>query len=234
MAAVRRPVVSLRSIGLGIVAFTRASIMTRNGGYARVTDRAGPGDDRWPVLLGLRPAALAVVAVLRLLRCSRWLSSRSGASATATPTHSCSIEAVQAEYVARYGGRDETPLDPLMFEPPDGSFFVGYLDGTPVASGAWRRSTVEAFGTARTAEIKRMYVVPAAPRAAAWPGGCSPTSRPTRPSTAPRRSCWRAACASRRRSSSTTSSGYTPIPSFGYYKFARLSRCFGRRLPTTT
>ena len=30
------------------------------------------------------------------------------------------------------------------------------------------------------------------------------------------------------------SSGYTPIPSFGYYQFARLSRCFGRRLPTTT
>ena len=36
------------------------------------------------------------------------------------------IEAVQEEYVVRYGGRDSTPLDPLMFEPPHGSFFVGY------------------------------------------------------------------------------------------------------------
>ena len=28
------------------------------------------------------------------------------------------IDEVQAEYVVRYGGPDETPLDPLMFEPP--------------------------------------------------------------------------------------------------------------------
>ena len=39
------------------------------------------------------------------------------------------IDEVQAEYVVRYGGPDETPLDPLMFEPPSGSFFVGYVDG---------------------------------------------------------------------------------------------------------
>jgi len=38
------------------------------------------------------------------------------------------IEEVQQEYVARYGGMDETPLDPLMFDPPLGSFYVGYLD----------------------------------------------------------------------------------------------------------
>ena len=37
------------------------------------------------------------------------------------------IEEVQAEYVVRYGGPDRTPLDPLMFAPPLGSFFVGYL-----------------------------------------------------------------------------------------------------------
>ena len=73
------------------------------------------------------------------------------------------IEEVQEEYVVRYGGRDETPLDPMMFEPPAGSFFVGYLDDEPVASGAWRRRRdVEVFGTVDTAEIKRMYVVPAA------------------------------------------------------------------------
>ena len=71
------------------------------------------------------------------------------------------IEEVQAEYVVRYGGPDDTPLDPAMFEPPGGSFFVGYLDDVPVATGAWRaRSDVEALGTHRTAEIKRMYVAP--------------------------------------------------------------------------
>ena len=75
------------------------------------------------------------------------------------------IAQVQAEYVTRYGGPDETPLDPLMFEPPAGSFFVGYLPGAqaprPVVSGAWRaHEDVEVFGTTRTAEVKRMYVAP--------------------------------------------------------------------------
>lgn len=72
------------------------------------------------------------------------------------------IEAVQAEYVVRYGTPDETPIDPLLFDPPHGSFFVGYLADVPVATGAWRACMVEAFGTTRTAEIKRMYVVPSA------------------------------------------------------------------------
>ena len=37
------------------------------------------------------------------------------------------VEQVQAFYVERYGGPDETPLDPLMFQPPHGSFFLGHL-----------------------------------------------------------------------------------------------------------
>ena len=73
------------------------------------------------------------------------------------------IAAVQGEYVIRYGGEDETPQDPAMFDPPRGSFFVGYLGGRPVASGAWRRrDDVMALGSTSTAEIKRMYVDPAA------------------------------------------------------------------------
>ena len=81
------------------------------------------------------------------------------------------IAEVQQEYVARYGGEDETPLDPVMFDPPRGSFFVGYLDEEPVASGAWRRrDDVEAFGTTRTAEIKRMYVASGRPRPGTGPG----------------------------------------------------------------
>ncbi|MCY7396691.1 MAG: GNAT family N-acetyltransferase [Nocardioides sp.] len=75
------------------------------------------------------------------------------------------IAQVQLEYVARYGSTDDTPLDPSMFASPSGSFFVGYLDDEPVASGAWRRrDDVPALGVVETAEIKRMYVVPAAQR----------------------------------------------------------------------
>jgi len=45
------------------------------------------------------------------------------------------IETVQAEYTHRYGAPDSTPLDPSMFDPPDGAFFVGYVGGRPVAMG---------------------------------------------------------------------------------------------------
>ena len=44
---------------------------------------------------------------------------------------------VQAEYVVRYGSRDETPIDPTYFEEPEGAFFVGYLDVVPAVTGAW-------------------------------------------------------------------------------------------------
>ena len=46
-----------------------------------------------------------------------------------------------------------TPAD---FAPPAGAFLVGYVDGEPVCSGGIKRLDDEA------AEIKRMYVVPAA------------------------------------------------------------------------
>ncbi len=142
------------------------------------------------------------------------------------------IEEVQGEYVRRYGGRDETPLDPLMFEPPEGSFFVGYLDGEPVATGAWRRSLVEVFGTGRTAEIKRMYVAPAArgrglarrmlahleADAAAY--GAEAVVLET-------------GLAQPEAIALYESSGYAPIPAFGFYRDAPLSRCYGKRLPTT-
>ena len=143
------------------------------------------------------------------------------------------IEEVQAEYVQRYGGRDDTPLDPLMFEPPQGSFFVAYLDGDAVASGAWRRTQVEVFGTRQTAEVKRMYVVPRArgrgvarrllahlETAAAVAGARALVLETgTRQPEA---------------IALYESSGYTPVPGFGYYRDAPLSRCFGKPLPGVT
>jgi GNAT superfamily N-acetyltransferase len=66
-----------------------------------------------------------------------------------------------AFYVELYGGEDggdADPTHPEHFVPPQGRFFVGYLDGSPVAAGGWRRSGLSRLGTDRTAEIKRMYV----------------------------------------------------------------------------
>ena len=140
------------------------------------------------------------------------------------------IDAVQQEYVARYGGPDETPLDPLMFEPPAGSFFVGYAEGAAVASGAWRRSGVTACGTGETAEVKRMYVAPPArgrglgramlahleADAAAYGFEAMVLETGLRQPEA---------------IGLYVAAGYTPVEPFGYYRDAPLSRCYGRRLP---
>lgn len=59
---------------------------------------------------------------------------------------------LQAEYVDRYGGEDDTPVGDGQFDPPDGLFLVGFLGSEPVTSGGFRRCDDD------VAEIKRMYV----------------------------------------------------------------------------
>jgi GNAT superfamily N-acetyltransferase len=76
----------------------------------------------------------------------------------ADPVAAKLIAELQAEYVTRYGGPDETPVEPGEFDPPDGLFLVGSLDGDAVAAGGWRR-----VGEG-VAEIKRMYVAERARR----------------------------------------------------------------------
>jgi GNAT superfamily N-acetyltransferase len=72
---------------------------------------------------------------------------------------------VQDHYAVIYGSPDETPLHAAIFDPPAGAFFVGYADDVPVAMGGWRlRSDVHPWGRRTAAEIKRMYVTPAARR----------------------------------------------------------------------
>lgn len=62
------------------------------------------------------------------------------------------IAELQAEYVVRYGGPDETPVRPSEFAPPHGAFVVALLDGEPVGSAALRRHDDD------TVELKRMFV----------------------------------------------------------------------------
>ncbi|MDR7252157.1 GNAT superfamily N-acetyltransferase [Nocardioides sp. BE266] len=142
------------------------------------------------------------------------------------------VEAVQEEYVVRYGGRDESPIDPRDFEDPLGRFFVGYLDGVPVATGAWRRSSVQALGAEVTAEIKRMYVVPAAQRR-----GLARQMLAHLESTAAGAGIQALVLETGMKQPEAIelylSSGYEPIPGFGYYADSDLSRCFGRLVRTT-
>ena len=147
------------------------------------------------------------------------------------------VERVQQEYVVRYGGPDDTPLDPLMFEPPTGSFFVGYLevDGErrPVATGAWRsHDDVEAFGTRRTAEIKRMYVVPAL-RARGLARTVLRHLERTAAEAGAEAMILETGTAQPEAMALYESSGYTRIASFGYYKDEPLNRCYGKPLDAT-
>jgi len=71
---------------------------------------------------------------------------------------------VQAHYSELYGGPgDESFVKVADFEAPIGHFVVGYVDGVPVAMGGWRRlGDRPGLPSRNAAEIKRMYVAPAA------------------------------------------------------------------------
>jgi GNAT superfamily N-acetyltransferase len=140
------------------------------------------------------------------------------------------VEEVQLEYVARYGSRDDTPLQPGYFEAPSGAFFVGYLDGSPVATGAWRRrEDVEAFGSSSTAEIKRMYVAPAGRGrglARAMLAHLETTARDAGAEVM----ILETGTGQPEALALYASSGYLPIPGFGFYKDSPLNRCLARPL----
>jgi GNAT superfamily N-acetyltransferase len=140
------------------------------------------------------------------------------------------IEEVQAEYVVRYGGTDRTPLDPQMFEPPAGSFFVAYRDGEPVATGAWRRrDDVEAFGTRQTAEIKRMYVAPVA-RGEGLARRMLAHLEQTAAAQGAEAMILETGTAQPEAMALYESAGYTPITPFGYYRESPENRCYARPL----
>ena len=143
------------------------------------------------------------------------------------------IEAVQAEYVVRYGGQDQSPIDAAEFDDPRGRFFVAYLADVPVATGAWRRSPVQALGSEVTAEVKRMYVVPSAQRR-----GVARRMLTHLEVTAAAEGIEVMVLETGAKQPEAialyTSSGYEPIPGYGYYRDSELSRTFGRRRSRTS
>jgi len=140
------------------------------------------------------------------------------------------VEAVQQEYVVRYGGRDETPLDIAEFDAPLGAFYVGYVHDRPVVSGAWRRRRdVLVHDSVATAEVKRMYVVDemrGQGLARAMLAHLEDTARESGAAVM----ILETGSAQPEAIELYTSSGYEPIESFGHYKDSPLNRCFARRL----
>lgn len=140
------------------------------------------------------------------------------------------IDEVQAEYVVRYGSPDETPIEPGMFDPPGGAFFVGYVGAVPVAMGGWkRRSDVTAFGRAGAAEVKRMYVVPGSRGL-----GFARTVLAHLETSAKHAGADLMVLETGLRQPEAIalyeSSGYAPVTGFGHYCGAELSRHYGKPL----
>ncbi|EON22277.1 GCN5-related N-acetyltransferase [Nocardioides sp. CF8] len=140
------------------------------------------------------------------------------------------IEEVQEVYVLRYGGRDESPIDHAEFVAPHGAFFVGHLEGRPVVSGAWRRRTdVELGGTTNTAEIKRMYVAPAA-RGLGLARRMLAHLEDTAQQAGVAAMVLETGSKQPEAIALYESSGYSAIPGFGFYRCEPLSRCLGKVL----
>ncbi|GAB2938323.1 MULTISPECIES: GNAT family N-acetyltransferase [Streptomyces] len=139
---------------------------------------------------------------------------------------------VQAEYHVRYGdGGDATHVDPAHFMPPAGLYLIAY-DGQdrPVATGGWRSQDANDEGYLDgDAEIKRMYVTPAA-------RGLGLARRILTELESDARTAGRTRMVLETGSKQPeavalyTSSGYEPCAKFGYYRFHELSLCFAKPL----
>lgn len=133
------------------------------------------------------------------------------------------VEQVQAEYVERYGGPDEAPIDPAQFAPPRGLFLLARLDGAPVGCGGWRD-----LGDGQ-AEIKRMFVVVAARGRGVARGLLGELER-TAAGAGHHRVLLETGVRQPEAIALYVSAGYDPVDGFGHYAGAPLSRAFGKRL----
>ncbi|QNG35778.1 GNAT family N-acetyltransferase [Geodermatophilaceae bacterium NBWT11] len=135
------------------------------------------------------------------------------------------VEAVQQEYVVRYGGRDAMTVDPGEVLPPRGLFLVAELGGRPAGCGGWR---VHAAGVV---ELKRMYVEPWARRRGVAAAVLAELER-----TAAAAGHTRVVLNSGDRQPEALAlyarAGYTPVAGYGVYDGAPEAVFLGRDLPT--
>ncbi|MCI2416587.1 GNAT family N-acetyltransferase [Saccharopolyspora sp. K220] len=140
------------------------------------------------------------------------------------------IDALQLEYVVRYGEEDVTVVDPVEFQPPNGLFLVGYRDGLAVASGGWRIHDGKESGFRDgDAEIKRMYIVPEA-RGNGLARRLLAELETTASLAGRKRLVLETGTRQPEAISLYTSSGYTEMEKFGVYRDDPLSRCFAKDL----
>jgi GNAT superfamily N-acetyltransferase len=133
------------------------------------------------------------------------------------------VEEVQQEYVARYGGPDQTPIDPAQFAPPYGTFVVATVDGEPIGCAGLRRHDDDVV------EVKRMFVRAAYRRRGHARALLRALEERARTS-GYRRVVLETGLAQPEAIALYTSDGYARIDGFGHYKDAPLSRSFAKDL----
>ncbi len=132
------------------------------------------------------------------------------------------IAEVQQEYVTRYGGEDETPVDLAEFAPPRGLFLVGYDGTAAVGCGGWRSRGADA-------EIKRMYVARTARGRGLARLMLAELERTAR-AAGHHRAVLETGDKQPEAVALYRSAGYTEIPAFGYYACTAGSLHFGKPL----
>lgn len=133
------------------------------------------------------------------------------------------VERVQAEYVVRYGGPDQTPVDPAQFAAPEGVFLLARVGSDIVASGGFRRHDATAC------EVKRMFVLPehrGHGYARALLGALEEAAR----ATGYRRVLLETGVAQPEAIGLYEAAGYTRVPGFGLYRDSPNNRCYGKDL----
>lgn len=133
------------------------------------------------------------------------------------------IAEVQQEYVARYGGPDETPVTSDEFAPPRGTFVLADVDGRLIGCAGLRRHDDEVV------EIKRMFIRRAHRRAGNGRRMLRALEQRAR-DLGYRCVILETGTPQPEAIALYTSEGYTPIAGFGHYRDAPLSRCFGKEL----
>jgi GNAT superfamily N-acetyltransferase len=151
------------------------------------------------------------------------------------------VAAAISDIAARYGVGDESPVEAVEFDPPEGCFLVAWLDGAPVACGGWRTVShfvdiedlpgstgQEAFGD-DVAELKRMFATPAVRGtgvAAALLAAIEESARES----GMRRMVLETGIQQPEAIAFYARCGYQQIPNYGFYRAEPDCRSFGRDL----
>lgn len=133
------------------------------------------------------------------------------------------IEELQEEYVIRYGGRDETPVDPDDFALPRGTFLLAYRDGALVGCAGMRRRSDD------DVEVKRMFIR-RTHRGRGYSRDLLALVEDEARAMGFTRILMESGLAQPEAMGLYESSGYERIPGFGHYRNEPQSRCYAKTL----